>query len=947
MPLIHARFSLRVYISCLFSILIILLGSVLIYAQHRHNSSYVMANSQQRLAVLEQQLSQRLSYSLQNINTALTLMQSNNVTLAATAQDPGRWWPLLRPLLAANPHVVRFYVGEPDGRGLFFHRVADQPTHTSFTPPLSTRLILDIMAPGLATQRFYFDQDDQQLNQTEVNATENIDPFDVRSRPWYSPTLSRPGMHLTAPYLFHGSNTPGLTLSVGDADQQRVWAADLQLTDLNSVLDQGLPGARILLLQAPGLEVLADSTAKGMASPLSAIQDLSGFSVLTKNPDLGSWQHETAGETWLGQQQPLKLDIPAFSSLDLRLATLIPYRTLMVDALRFNREQAWLTLLIVILSLPLVIMASRAISRPMKHIADDMKAIQAFDFTTLKQRRYFYKELDEQAQTMTMMSRALAGFIKELHSLSQSDDFNNLLQRVATGITHLSNGRRCLIYRARQQENEHSLELLDKHRQHRITLPDLAEGHDLSAFMLQTFADQALRFEPPWLLYDRFGQLNGAIMLGMRHGAPALSAGKRRFIAHYCDFANIALEDMSLFEQQQRMTESMIRVLATGIDAKSPHTSKHCQRVPELTLMLARAAHHSQTGDYADFHLSDQQWEALYLAAWLHDCGKLVTPEHVLNKATKLETLYNRIHEIRTRFEVLKRDADIRYWQGLANGENEAELAKRRQQQQQQLDDDFAFIAQLNKGDIKTGPDQQARLTHIAEQRWLRTLNNRLGLSWEEEQRLGHETPLPVWESLLDDKPEHHVPYLAKERIEQNNSWQITMLQPRLKQHLGERYNLAIAHGTLTAEERYIINAHVVHTLIMLSELHYPAHLSDVPVLAASHHERMDGTGYPRGIKAGDLPLQARIMALADVFEALTASDRPYKQANSLQKTLSIMANMVKKQHLDPVLFRFFVEQEIYLQYASQYLAAEQQDQINKQQVLAAAGLQPTTKQED
>lgn len=947
MPLIYARFSLRVYISCLFSILIILLGCVLIYAQHRHNSNYVVANSQQRLAVLEHQLSQRLSYSLQNINTALALMQSNNVTLAGTTQDPGRWWPLLRPLLAANPHVVRFYVGEPDGRGLFFHRVAEQPAHASLTPPLTTRLMLDIMSPGLATQRFYFDQDDQLLKQTEVSATESIDPFDVRSRPWFSPTLAQQGMHLTAPYLFHASNTPGLTLSIGDAGQQRVWAADLQLTDLNTALEQGLPGARILLLQAPGLEVLADSAAKGMTTPLSAIQDLSGFSVLLDNPDRSSWQHETADETWLGQQQPLKLDIPALSSLDLRLATLIPYRTLMVDALKFNREQAWLTLLIVLLSLPLVIIASRAISRPLKQIAEDMKAVQAFDFTTLKQRRYFYKELDEQAQTMTLMSSTLAGFIKELHALSQSDDFNNLLQRVATGITHLSDGRRCLIYRARQQENEHSLELLDKHRQHRIILPEQAEGDDLSAFMLQTFADQALRFEPPWLLYDRFGQLNGAIMLGMSHGAPALSAGKRRFIAHYCDFANIALEDMSLFEQQQLMTESMIRVLATGIDAKSPHTSKHCQRVPELTLMLARAVHNSQTGDYADFHISDQQWEALYLAAWLHDCGKLVTPEHVLNKATKLETLYNRIHEIRTRFEVLKRDADIRYWQGLANGENEAELANRRQQQQQQLDDDFAFIAQLNKGETQTGPAQHARLNHIGAQRWLRTLNNRIGLSWEEEQRLGHDTPLPAWECLLADKPGHQIPYLAEERIEQNNGWHITMPQPVFKQHLGERYNLAIAHGTLTREERYIINAHVVHTLIMLSELHYPAHMSEVPILAASHHERMDGTGYPRGIKAGELPLQARIMALADIFEALTAADRPYKQANGLQKTLSIMAGMVKKQHLDPVLFRFFVEQEIYLQYANKYLATEQQGPINKQQVLAAAGLQPTIKQED
>ncbi|WP_417614628.1 HD-GYP domain-containing protein [Oceanisphaera sp.] len=939
MPWVYARFSLRVYITCLFSALVILLGSVLIYAQHRHNSVYILANSQQRLDALGHRLSQRLEHSLQNINTGLTLMQSNGVTLASAESDPGRWWPLLHPLLLANPHVVAFYVGEPDGRGLFFRRVSDHARRTALAAPLATELILEILSPQAATRRFYFDQHHQLLDQGVVDAPANAVPFDVRSRPWFIPTLAQQGLHLTAPYRFHAANNVlGLTLSIGDTGQQRVWAADLLLTDLNHALKEGSPQSHTLLLQAPGLDILASSEL--LPSPSPSVQDLGGLSVLASQPELTSWRHQVNGETWLGQQQPLSLGINPHHSLDLRLVTLVPYQTLMAKALTFSREQAWLTLLIIILSLPLVMMAARAISRPLTQMAADMKAIQAFDFTHFKARRYFYQELDAQAQAMTLMNNTLAGFIKELHSLSQSDDFNNLLQRVSTGIKHLSGGRRCLVYRAKQQDNEHSLVLLDKHRQHRITLPEQMTGDALSAFMVQTFSDQALRFEPPWLLYDRFGQLNGVIMLGMSHEAAALSAGKRRFIAHYCDFANIALEDLSLFEQQQLMTESMIRVLAAGIDAKSPHTSKHCQRVPELTLMLARAAQDSQTGDYADFQLTEQQWEALYLSAWLHDCGKLVTPEHLLDKATKLETLYNRLHEIRMRFEVLKRDADIRYWQGVASGEDEAELAARRQQQQQQLDEDFAFIAQLNKGDARINAAQQARLDNIAAQSWMRTLDNRVGLSWEEELRLGRKIPLPARESLLADKPEHQIPYPEKERIAPNNDWQITLQQPRLKQHLGERYNLAIPHGTLTTEERYIINAHVVHTLIMLSELHYPAHLSDVPTLAASHHERMDGTGYPRGIKAAELPLQARMMALADIFEALTASDRPYKEANGLHKTLSIMADMVKRQHLDPVLFRFFVEQEIYLQYAKQYLAAEQLDQVNKQQILAAAGLQ-------
>lgn len=939
MPWIYARFSLRVYITCLFSALIILLGGVLIYTQHRHNSEFIIANSQQRLDTLENLLSQRLEHSLQNINTSLALMKNNGVTLAGFEQDPQRWLLLLHPLLIANPNVVSFYVGEPDGRGLFFNLTSDEITRSSYSAPATTELVLDIMSATQATQRFYFDKRYQLIAETMVELPEGVEPFNVHNRPWFNSTLNSKDMHLTAPYLFHTSHDVGITLAMGDAQQQRVWAADLLLTDINAVLNEELPDAHTLLLQAPDFKILASSTIDASSSPLSTIQNIPEFAPLAAQPTLTQWQQQISGETWLGHQQALTLNIGHSQSLDLRLAAVVPYSTLMAGALSFGREQVWLALLIVLLCLPLVIITSRAISRPLAQLADDMKAMQSFDFNHLRKRHYFYRELDDQAKTITLMNQTLADFTNELRSLSQSDDFNHLLQRVAAGITHLADGKRCLIYRAQHQDNEQRLVQLNTKQDHHIMLPLNSTHEALAAYIMQAFSEQDTRFEQPWLLFDRFGKLNGAIMLELAPDTPALTVGKRRFIGHYSDFANIALEDMTLFEQQRLMTESMVRVLAAGIDAKSPHTSKHCQRVPEITMMLAQAAHDSTSGEYADFSLSEQQWEELYLASWLHDCGKLVTPEHLLNKATKLETLYNRLHEIRTRFEVLKRDADIRYWQGIAQGEPEAELIYQRQQRHLQLDEDFAFIAQLNKGDRATTPEQLQRLNHIATQPWLRTLDNRVGLSWEEEQRLGPPMSLPVWEALLADLPEHQISYQEQERIGEHNDWGITMAQPQLKQHLGERYNLAITHGTLTHEERYIINAHVVHTLMMLSELHYPTHLSNVPTLAASHHENMNGTGYPRGIHAAALPLQARIMTLADVFEALTASDRPYKKANSLQETLLIMANMVSHQHLDSTLFRFFIEQEIYLQYAQQYLEPEQIDQVNKQKVLATAGL--------
>ena len=922
------RISLRVFITCMFSLLILLLGAVLIYTQHRHNSAYILADSERRLDSLEDKLSLRLSHRLHNISTSLTLMNNSQVTLDSLLESPNYWWPLLLPLLDASPHVVSLYAGEPDGRSFYFRVMHTESTRALFYAPKEADLVLDIMSPTEPTQRFYFNRDYQLVSSIIIDN----EYLDARQRPWFDAALSHSGVYITPPYKFYSTLHQGITLSLGDAQQQRVWAADVLIADLSELIQEELPNARTVLLQAPSNNILASAVPqRANSSKQPDFNGLAGFEELLSHPEQRKWQVELAGGSWLGQQTPLELNLDNNNTLDLRLATLVPYQALMANALSFRREQAWLTLLIIALSLPLVMMVSGAVTRPMRHMVADMQAIQAFNFDRFQTRRYFYKELDAQANAIGLMNTTLSDFINELHSLSQNKDFDHLIARVGKGIKRLSKGQRCLIYRVEVNEQHLQLRLLDKQRQHVISLATSLSDKEVSTLLLNALSGKGLHFEAPWLLHDRFGKLNGIILLGMRYGALPLTTEKRRFISHYSDFANLALEDMFLFEQQRQMTQSMIQVLASAIDAKSPHTSGHCQRVPELTLMLAQAAHDTQQGQYADFHLSPPEWEALHLAAWLHDCGKVVTPEHVINKATKLETIYNRLHEVRMRFEVLKRDADISYWQGLARGEDEVLLKEQLIQQHQQLDDDFAFVAQLNIGDQAVTPAMVSRLQQISQHAWLRTLDDQLGLSWEELQLRGKATALPVWEPLLADKPWHQQPYPNEERINADNRWGINMVQPHLKQQLGELTNLSIERGTLTAEERYIINAHVVHTLIMLSELQYPAHLSHVPQLAASHHERMDGQGYPFGVKAGELPLESRIMALADIFEALTAADRPYKKAKTISHALNIMANMVKQQHLDADLFRFFVEQEVYLDYAERFLPPAQVDEVNKE----------------
>jgi hypothetical protein len=382
---------------------------------------------------------------------------------------------------------------------------------------------------------------------------------------------------------------------------------------------------------------------------------------------------------------------------------------------------------------------------------------------------------------------------------------------------------------------------------------------------------------------------------------------------------------------QEALLNSFIKLIAGAIDSKSPYTGSHCQRVPEITRMLARAACASDEPPFDDFDMTDKEWEALDIASWLHDCGKVTTPEYVVDKATKLETIYDRIHEIRMRFEVLKRDAEIMYWQQLAEGGNKEALQQSLSARLQQLDNDFAFIAECNEGGEFMDDEKIERLNRIAQQTWKRTLDDRIGISWEEANRKSKtgKQPLPVTEHLLADKPEHIIERQERDRIPADNPWGFKLDVPENKYNRGELYNLSVSKGTLSAEERYKINDHMTQTIIMLEQLPYPKHLRDVPKIAGCHHETMDGKGYPKRLTRDDMSLTARMMAIADIFEALTASDRPYKKAKTLSEAIRIMSFMRNDNHIDPDLFKLFLTSGVYKKYAERFLDPEQIDNID------------------
>jgi len=384
--------------------------------------------------------------------------------------------------------------------------------------------------------------------------------------------------------------------------------------------------------------------------------------------------------------------------------------------------------------------------------------------------------------------------------------------------------------------------------------------------------------------------------------------------------AAVALENQLLVQQLRTLMDSFIELIAGAIDEKSAYTGGHCQRVPELIKMIARAACASDDPRFASFNLTEDQWYELHLAGWLHDCGKITTPEYVVDKAVKLETINNRIHEIRNRFEIMIREAEIGYLKECMDSDAvEREVLKRDYEERvAQLADDFEFIAEANIGGEFLDDEAIERIKRIAEMTWTRKLDRTIGLSWEEVKRLEAAQPMtaPCKEKLLENRSDHVT-----------NEYDF-----------GEIYNLSIRRGTLTEQERLKINEHISVTIDMLESLPFPKNLKKVPEYAGGHHEKMDGSGYPRGLTKDDMSMPARMMAIADIFEALTASDRPYKKAKKLSESLKIMMFMNKDQHIDADLFELFLTEGVWKEYAEIFLDPEQIDDVDISLYMPAGG---------
>lgn len=633
-------------------------------------------------------------------------------------------------------------------------------------------------------------------------------------------------------------------------------------------------------------------------------------------------------------------------------AALLPVMTGGVVMYWLGGDAANLSVLLPVLavSVLLALATARLTTRPLARLAAEAEAVRRFDFSDSPVIRSPVREIDELAQSLDLLRDTVRRFLDLNLALAGEDDLELLLPRLLkemaiaadaeAGVLYLVNpGGDALVpvaLRAGKATRPHAgmpeLTLARAPALLRDAVAATAPRNGaLTADELRDAGiDEAMACMDAMalVLRNRSEQPVGMLLL---FGEQALDPARQSFVAALSASAALTLETRELVRDQERLFAAFIRMIASAIDAQSPYTGNHCERVPELTFMLAQAACDASEGPYADFGLDARQWEAVRIASWLHDCGKVTTPEFVVDKATKLETVHDRIHEVRTRFEVLKRDAELDYWRGVAAGGDEPALATARDAALRALDEEFAFVARCNVGGEFLSDADRERLRQIGARTWRRTLDDRIGIS-QDELRRRQRTPaavLPAVEALLADRPEHRIERGEGDRIADDHPLGFRLRAPELLYNRGELHNLGVGRGTLSDEERHKINDHIVQTIVMLSHLPFPRHLRGVPEIAGGHHEKMDGTGYPRGLTGEQMSPVARMMAIADIFEALTAADRPYKPAKSLSESLAIMARMRRERHIDPELFELFLRSGTHLRYAERFLRPEQIDEVD------------------
>ncbi len=960
------QFRLLITISVLFTILIVIFGLIFRQFIYWQTSEMLLKESDRYFSQVKEQLRLDFLSTRKTVHQTVLILGKTDVITADSLDQRLKSVPVFFEAIIADPNLSALQVGYDNG-DYFIVRALDKHLREVFKAPPEADVVVDnistVEGNKRVLQRIWFSRSMAELSRAQLQPT----AFDPRTRPWFKAALTSKQPVGTEPYFFKFMQEMGLTIGYRPADTQAVIAGDISLFHLSQTLakHRQTPQSQLILFDKAG----KDYWVTAYQDPEKLMAGPQGKEDRSRAADLGSpvlnyaaalptildsfYEFTFDSEQWLGSTRNLDMQ----GRDNLYLVSLAPEKEILKDARMLQQKVLTYTVVMILLAIPFTWLLARKISSPIKMLAEDTRRICRFDFNDKKRSHSVIKEVEELGQAMALMEVTIGKFISLITSLASEQDFDKLLKMINEEIMTISEADGAFSYVV----SEATQSLVPGAVQTRVKGPlspeilpifDLESdaalvqilngGHRVVQPLNTVLTDDRLAKESglssaqviviPEM--NRQQQAIGVLCLIFRTERQIESqehVGRLAFIDALSGFGAVTLESRQMLRMQKDLLESFIKLLAGAIDSKSPYTGGHCQRVPVLTKLLAQKACESQDDGFADFTINDEEWEALHIASWLHDCGKVTTPEFVVDKATKLETIYDRIHEIRMRFELLKRDAQVHYWEQCAQGEDEAKAHQQLESTWLELDEEFAFVAECNLGGEFMAAEKIERLQQIAERTWMRTIDDRLGISWEESQRKARTAPppLPVEESLIADRDDHLFIRSKQEIIGAQNEYGFILDVPRHLYNRGELHNLSVARGTLTDEERYQINDHIVQTIIMLKKLPYPKHLRDVSDIAGGHHEKIDGTGYPRKLHGDQMTLPAKIMVIADIFEALTASDRPYKKSKTLSEAIKIMGFMEKDHHIDASLFKLFLTSGAYLEYAREYMNPEQIDEVD------------------
>ncbi|PVZ79438.1 metal-dependent phosphohydrolase [Serratia sp. S1B] len=950
------RYPLHIQIAALFALLIISIGGAIVIFSHQQLTKLTEASTNRQNLKASEIIAAELNSITGSMRMSVNILAGTRIMQAATLEQRLNTIPLMLSVLKQNDYAYSIYSGYPNGDFFILRRLTDS-NRALFQAPDNAKWLVQsnrFLDSEPETKDIFLD------NNQQVIVTKNLpfNHFDPRERPWYQLAAHTKNLVTSPLYTFKATGETGFTYSIQDKNSGAVIGLDVSLASLSLFLERNLPRNSQAAVINANNEILASLPPIKQLAPDSheQLRNIAKIPVLqtllTTRNDTNSSKSilfTAQGQSWYGSV--IKLDEYDNHYL---LITSTPSGYLTADANAIRNRSTLIAMAMLLISLPLVWYFSLHISRPLIRLRHDADAISNLHFDEQKEEQSVIEEVDDLHSAMSKMKLTLKQFISMGSLLSVKDDFPQQMQGLLNETSKIAAMNGGIVFLSDKQpgyfspiafnwagENPHisTIAPLQFDQQQSGPLEQILAGQTVAGvFDHDNIPRQLLNFMQPHLplryiavaMQTHEQQLMGFLLLFCPYELSAEEeSSKIQLINALVGSLSVAIETQYLLQEQKNLLAAFIELIAGAIDAKSAYTGGHCQRVPVITNLLAKAAVEAKEGPFADFTLSANEWEELHIASWLHDCGKITTPEAVVDKATKLEMIYDRIHEVRMRFEVLKREKEINYLRQHAVITATPQEEQQLHDELQRLDEDFYFIAQCNVGGEFLSDSAIARIQQIAQYTWTRTLDDSAGVALEELARKKRRPAitLPVQEKLLADKEEHIVYRDDKNRLPE--SYHFKVQEPTLLYNHGEVYNLSIRRGTLNEEERYKINEHIIQTIVMLKKLPFPHTMANVATIAGGHHERMDGKGYPYQLTYQQMSIPVRIMAIADVFEALTAADRPYKPGKLLSESLNIMTNMANENHLDRELFILFLQSGIWRDYAKNYLQPENIDPVD------------------